>query len=224
MPFVSNFLFNWWSFLLQIIVWTLSFSLLLHVTSGQQSSSIAENEPRAERFVAQNSNLQNSAINNQDHRDGGFTNFNSRFRDPQHDSKSKRRYPKYGQSFQSQSYVHDDLPFLLMQEEKSQPGRLSSVLASNYRQTATKIGDSNVVARKYYDEQDDHLGLSKNEERVKIFYDNKPELAPMALRQPGDSFDKPSPYKRMFNSYKTQRAGSIIGKKYGWSSAVFEQA
>jgi len=88
-------------------------------------------------------------------------------------------------------------------------------MKNNFKQTATVTENPNVLAKKYVDENDKFLGLTKNEERVKIYYQGNPDMAPIALRQPGDAFYNPNSYtKKLFNSFKTQRAGDLVGKLF----------
>lgn len=196
---------------------------VLVVTAQQQ------NDPKSSKFVGQDPLLQSR--NPADKKDSSFNRLDplnprgnlqrqpSSF-DGRYPYNKKNRYanrPRVTESFQAKSYVHDDSAFAIMQDENLQkihPSEQLMGLKTNFKQTATKTGTSSVIPKYYRDIHDDYLGLSKNEERIKIFYESNPNLAPLSIRHAGDTFaNKPNPYKKMFNAFKTQRAGSFITKK-----------
>ena len=67
-------------------------------------------------------------------------------------------------------------------------------------------GSSKHNVNAYFDEHDEDLGLSRTEERQKIFYENNPDLLPDFKNLDEDESARET-VNRQFNYFETQRAG-----------------
>lgn len=113
--------------------------------------------------------------------------------------KKRRRKPL--RSFQASSYVEDDSPWLVFhRESRGQYPMLQT------KQQATDVDDflaTNII-NSYFDHDDDHLKLSKHEERLKIFYNNNPALAP-TFRNTDEEMKKRQRMKKHFRYFKLRK-------------------
>lgn len=109
-------------------------------------------------------------------------------------------------SFQAASYVHDDVPSMIFGNKRAEDADLPPFLTG---QTATQTERSSVIVPLYFDEHDEHLGLTDIEERVKIFYNGNPDLLP-PLQDWKKLQEAKKKQNRLFNYFKTQRANFVI--------------
>ena len=117
----------------------------------------------------------------------------------------KESNPPILRSFQGKSYVEDDLPSIIFIGEERSPNS-DVIYVEEIRQTATAARPS-TYTKKYLDKFDENLRLSKNGERQKIFYENNPTLVPVFRNVQEEERDRVRRNK-LFNYFKTQRAGS----------------
>lgn len=109
-------------------------------------------------------------------------------------------------SFQAVSYVQDDLPLILFHRE-NRNGNLPRLQLP--RQTATVTEHPNTMVNSYFDEHDTDEGLTKIEERMKIFYENRPSMVPIFTQLDIDEAARKK-QNRLFKYFKTQRANSVL--------------